>query len=84
MNEISFRFFRLLLDFLDQIRKLIDQDLVRSEEVKASITVRHIVLLCCSSAREKQIPDIVRCYRRLVLFFLVNIHQIHSIFSFGY
>ncbi|XP_075501369.1 DEAD-box ATP-dependent RNA helicase 7-like [Primulina tabacum] len=37
-------------------------DLVGNEKMKASISVRHIVLPCSSSARSQLIPDIIRCY----------------------
>lgn len=47
-------------------------DLVGNEKMKASHNVRHIVLPCSSSARSQLIPDIIRCYSRLVFFFLVN------------
>lgn len=36
--------------------------------MKASTNVRHIVMPCESSARAKVIPDIIRCYSRLVMF----------------
>ncbi|XP_022866498.1 DEAD-box ATP-dependent RNA helicase 7-like [Olea europaea var. sylvestris] len=37
-------------------------DLVGNEKMKASTSVRHIVLPCSSSARSQLIPDIIRCY----------------------
>ncbi|KAL2550269.1 DEAD-box ATP-dependent RNA helicase 7 [Forsythia ovata] len=37
-------------------------DLVGNEKMKASISVRHIVLPCSSAARSQLIPDIIRCY----------------------
>ncbi|KAL2550276.1 DEAD-box ATP-dependent RNA helicase 7 [Forsythia ovata] len=43
-------------------------DLVGNEKMKASISVRHIVLPCSSAARSQLIPDIIRCYSRLVAY----------------
>ncbi|XP_057422735.1 DEAD-box ATP-dependent RNA helicase 7 [Lotus japonicus] len=37
-------------------------DLVGNTKMKASTSVRHIVLPCTSSARSQLIPDIIRCY----------------------
>ncbi|XP_051123018.1 DEAD-box ATP-dependent RNA helicase 7-like [Andrographis paniculata] len=37
-------------------------DLVGNEKMKASTSVRHIVLPCSASARTQLIPDIIRCY----------------------
>ncbi|KAL5570082.1 hypothetical protein UlMin_026657 [Ulmus minor] len=37
-------------------------DLVGNEKMKASISVRHIVMPCSSSARSQLIPDVIRCY----------------------
>ncbi|KZV25365.1 DEAD-box ATP-dependent RNA helicase 7 [Dorcoceras hygrometricum] len=37
-------------------------DLVGNQKMKASTSVRHIVLPCSSSARSQLIPDIIRCY----------------------
>ncbi|KAG6660335.1 hypothetical protein I3843_03G093300 [Carya illinoinensis] len=37
-------------------------DLVGNEKMKASTSVRHIVLPCSSSARSQLIPDVIRCY----------------------
>ncbi|KAL8095961.1 DEAD-box ATP-dependent RNA helicase 7-like [Apium graveolens] len=37
-------------------------DLVGNEKMKASASVRHIVIPCSSSARAQLIPDIIRCY----------------------
>nr|XP_017258007.1 PREDICTED: DEAD-box ATP-dependent RNA helicase 7-like [Daucus carota subsp. sativus] len=37
-------------------------DLVGNEKMKASASVRHIVIPCSSSARVQLIPDIIRCY----------------------
>ncbi|KAF5947624.1 hypothetical protein HYC85_013581 [Camellia sinensis] len=42
-------------------------DLVGNEKMKASINVRHIIIPCSSSARAQLIPDIIRCYSRLVV-----------------
>lgn len=44
-------------------------DLVGNEKMKASVNVRHIVMPCSSSARAQVIPDIIRCYSRLVFLF---------------
>lgn len=41
-------------------------DLVGNEKMKASKNVRHIIIPCSSSARPQLIPDIIRCYGRLV------------------
>ncbi|KAH0686300.1 hypothetical protein KY289_017052 [Solanum tuberosum] len=37
-------------------------DLVGDEKMKASKSVRHIIIPCSSSARSQLIPDIIRCY----------------------
>ncbi|KAK6926332.1 DEAD/DEAH box helicase domain [Dillenia turbinata] len=37
-------------------------DLVGNEKIKASISVRHIVMPCASGAISDLIPDIIRCY----------------------
>ncbi|KAJ0964112.1 hypothetical protein J5N97_029234 [Dioscorea zingiberensis] len=37
-------------------------DLVGNEKLKASASVRHLVLPCSRAARSQLIPDIVRCY----------------------
>ncbi|CAI9762374.1 unnamed protein product [Fraxinus pennsylvanica] len=37
-------------------------DLVGNEKMKASTSVRHIVLPCSTAARSQLIPDIIRCY----------------------
>ncbi|CAI9092114.1 OLC1v1027280C1 [Oldenlandia corymbosa var. corymbosa] len=37
-------------------------DLIGNEKMKASASVRHIVLPCSASARAQLIPDIIRCY----------------------
>ncbi|KAK9103515.1 hypothetical protein Sjap_020769 [Stephania japonica] len=37
-------------------------DLVGNEKMKASASVRHIVLPCSSAAQPQLIPDIIRCY----------------------
>ncbi|XP_038686213.1 DEAD-box ATP-dependent RNA helicase 7-like isoform X1 [Tripterygium wilfordii] len=46
--------------FLKSTKKTID--LVGSEKMKASASVRHIVLPCSTSAIPQLIPDIIRCY----------------------
>ncbi|XP_059667005.1 DEAD-box ATP-dependent RNA helicase 7-like [Cornus florida] len=46
--------------FLKQEKKTVD--LVGNEKVKASTSIRHIVLPCSSSARSQLIPDIIQCY----------------------
>lgn len=45
-------------------------DLVGNEKMKASTSVRHIVIPCSTAARSQLIPDIIRCYSRSVVFFL--------------
>ncbi|CAA0831907.1 DEAD-box ATP-dependent RNA helicase 7, partial [Striga hermonthica] len=37
-------------------------DLVGNEKMKASTSVRHLVLPCSATARSQLIPDIIRCY----------------------
>ncbi|KAK9143650.1 hypothetical protein Syun_013050 [Stephania yunnanensis] len=37
-------------------------DLVGNEKMKASASVRHIVLPCSSAAQPQLIPDVIRCY----------------------
>lgn len=39
-------------------------DLVGNTKMKASTSVRHIILPCTGSARSQLIPDIIRCYSR--------------------
>ncbi|KAL3524203.1 hypothetical protein ACH5RR_017037 [Cinchona calisaya] len=39
-------------------------DLIGNEKMKASASVRHIVLPCSTSARAQLIPDVIRCYSR--------------------
>ncbi|XP_051121494.1 DEAD-box ATP-dependent RNA helicase 7-like [Andrographis paniculata] len=46
--------------FLKRERKTVD--LVGNEKMKASTSVRHIVIPCSVSARPQLIPDIIRCY----------------------
>ncbi|XP_039000185.1 DEAD-box ATP-dependent RNA helicase 7-like [Hibiscus syriacus] len=46
--------------FLKTSKKTVD--LVGNEKMKASTSVRHIVLPCSKSARSQLIPDIIRCY----------------------
>ncbi|KAG9159707.1 hypothetical protein Leryth_017409 [Lithospermum erythrorhizon] len=46
--------------FLKQDKKT--ADLVGNEKIKASISVRHIVMPCSREARPQLIPDIIRCY----------------------
>ncbi|KAF5728236.1 DEAD-box ATP-dependent RNA helicase 7 [Tripterygium wilfordii] len=46
--------------FLKSTKKTID--LVGNEKLKASASVRHIVLPCTTSAISQLIPDIIRCY----------------------
>ncbi|XP_031108346.1 DEAD-box ATP-dependent RNA helicase 7-like isoform X2 [Ipomoea triloba] len=37
-------------------------DIVGNEKMKASTSVRHIIIPCSTSARSQLIPDIIRCY----------------------
>ncbi|XWS61059.1 hypothetical protein CRYUN_Cryun07bG0093100 [Craigia yunnanensis] len=46
--------------FLKTSKKTVD--LVGNEKMKASTSVRHIVLPCSKSARSQLIPDVIRCY----------------------
>ncbi|MBA0718988.1 hypothetical protein Golax_006698, partial [Gossypium laxum] len=46
--------------FLKTSKKTVD--LVGKEKMKASTSVKHIVLPCSKSARSQLIPDIIRCY----------------------
>ncbi|OWM75664.1 DEAD-box ATP-dependent RNA helicase 7 [Punica granatum] len=46
--------------FLKPNKKTVD--LVVNEKMKASTSVRHIVIPCSSSARAQLIPDVIRCY----------------------
>ncbi|CAL9164253.1 unnamed protein product [Musa hybrid cultivar] len=48
--------------FLKQDKKT--ADLVGNEKLKASASVRHLVLPCTRSARPQVIPDVIRCYSR--------------------
>ena len=52
--------------FLKSDKKTVD--LVGNEKMKASTNVRHIIIPCSSSARTKLIPDVIRCYSRLVFY----------------
>lgn len=54
--------------FLKPTKKTVD--LVGNEKMKASTNVRHIVIPCSSSARSQLIPDIIRCYSRLVIYII--------------
>ncbi|KAK6936361.1 GUCT protein [Dillenia turbinata] len=53
VNKISSRFLRPNKE---------NADLVGNEKIKASISVRHIVMPCASGAISDLIPDIIRCY----------------------
>ncbi|KAK9665605.1 hypothetical protein RND81_14G122900 [Saponaria officinalis] len=53
VNEIATR-------FLKTDKKTVD--LVSDQKIKASTSVRHIVMPCAASARAQLIPDIIRCY----------------------
>ncbi|KAI4320055.1 hypothetical protein MLD38_033576 [Melastoma candidum] len=46
--------------FLKPQKKTVD--LVGNEKMKASTSVRHIVIPCSTAARPQVIPDIIRCY----------------------
>ncbi|XP_074291477.1 DEAD-box ATP-dependent RNA helicase 7-like [Silene latifolia] len=46
--------------FLKPDKKTVD--LVSDQKMKASTSVRHIVMPCSASARPELIPDIIRCY----------------------
>lgn len=46
--------------FLKSDKKTVD--LVSDQKMKASTSVRHIVIPCSASARAELIPDIIRCY----------------------
>ncbi|VFQ99616.1 unnamed protein product [Cuscuta campestris] len=46
--------------FLKQDKKTID--IVGNDKMKASTSVRHVIIPCSSSARSQLIPDIIRCY----------------------
>ncbi|CAH9094300.1 unnamed protein product [Cuscuta epithymum] len=46
--------------FLKPDKKTVD--IVGNEKMKASTSVRHIIIPCSSSARSQLIPDIIRCY----------------------
>ncbi|CAD5175276.1 unnamed protein product [Musa acuminata subsp. malaccensis] len=48
-------------------------DLVGNEKLKASASVRHLVLPCTRSARPQIIPDVIRCYSQFVIFMVINI-----------
>ncbi|ONK56268.1 uncharacterized protein A4U43_C10F5850 [Asparagus officinalis] len=48
--------------FLKADKKTID--LVGNEKLKASASVRHLVLPCSHAARPQLIPDVIRCYSR--------------------
>ncbi|XP_027158498.1 DEAD-box ATP-dependent RNA helicase 7 [Coffea eugenioides] len=48
--------------FLKPDKKTVD--LIGNEKMKASASVRHIVLPCSTSARAQLIPDIIHCYSR--------------------
>lgn len=50
--------------FLKAEKKTVD--LVGNEKMKASASVRHLVLPCSRAARPQLIPDIIRCYSRYV------------------
>ncbi|RWW36100.1 hypothetical protein BHE74_00058901 [Ensete ventricosum] len=57
--------FQLSTRFLKQDKKT--ADLVGNEKLKASASVRHLVLPCTRSARPQIIPDVIRCYSRFVI-----------------
>lgn len=46
--------------FLKPDKKTVD--IVGNQKMKASTSVRHIIIPCSSSARSQLIPDIIRCY----------------------
>ncbi|KAJ6801820.1 DEAD-box ATP-dependent RNA helicase 7-like [Iris pallida] len=46
--------------FLKPDKKTVD--LVGNEKLKASASIRHLVMPCSSAARSQLIPDIIRCY----------------------
>ncbi|PKA47688.1 DEAD-box ATP-dependent RNA helicase 7 [Apostasia shenzhenica] len=51
---------KLSARFLKAEKKVVD--LVGDEKLKASASVRHLVLPCSSAARPQIIPDLIRCY----------------------
>ncbi|AQL05724.1 DEAD-box ATP-dependent RNA helicase 7 [Zea mays] len=51
---------KLSMRFLKVDRKTVD--LVGNEKLKASASVKHLVLPCNKAARAQVIPDIIRCY----------------------
>jgi ATP-dependent RNA helicase DDX21 len=57
--QIASRFFKATKDTVD---------LVGDEKMKASSSVRHLLLRCMRSARSQVIPDIITCYSKYVMF----------------
>uniref|UniRef100_A0ACD5XZP7 Uncharacterized protein n=1 Tax=Avena sativa TaxID=4498 RepID=A0ACD5XZP7_AVESA len=51
---------KLSMRFLKADKKTVD--LVGNEKMKASASVRHLALPCNRAARQRVIPDIIRCY----------------------
>lgn len=74
MTDFSILHSQIASRFLKPNKKT--ADLVGNEKMKASNNVRHIVLPCSSSARSQLIPDIIRCYSRLIVrpFEISNCH----------
>lgn len=63
-SYISSKYFQISARFLKQDKKT--ADLVGNEKLKASASVRHLVLPCTRSARAQLIPDIISCYSQFV------------------
>lgn len=67
LADICASYVQIAAKFLKPDKKT--ADLIGNEKMKASASVRHIVLPCSTSARAQLIPDIIRCYSRLFDFF---------------
>lgn len=65
LTIIGALYWQIASRFLKPTKKTID--LVGNEKMKASTNVRHIVLPCFNSAIPQLIPDVIRCYSRLVV-----------------
>jgi hypothetical protein len=64
-TNYTMEWLQLSMRFLKADKKTVD--LVGNEKMKASASVRHLALPCNRAARQRVIPDIIRCYSQYVL-----------------
>lgn len=76
-NAFSPKFSQISARFLKKDKKT--ADLVGNEKLKASASVRHLVLPCSLSVRQKLIPHIIKSYSRFVISWL---HGYFALFVF--